>query len=146
MVKVEGLSVPGWVRDLSFEVRAGEILGFGGLVGAGRTEAFEALLGLRPRSSARIEIAGEPVDIRNPRQAMLHGLTYLSEDRKGKGLHVDLGLRENLTMMTLERDSRPWLDLKGGRAALDKAITDFGIRLRDIDCKAGSLSLSLIHI
>ena len=43
-------------------------------------------------------------------------------------------------MMTLERDSRPWLDLKGGRAALDKAIADFGIRLRDIDCKAGSLS------
>jgi len=140
LLKVEGLTVPGWVRDLSFEVRAGEILGFGGLVGAGRTEAFEALLGLRPRTSARIEIAGAPVDIRSPRQAMLHGLTYLSEDRKGKGLHVNLGLRENLTMMTLERDAKPWLDLKGGRAALDKAIADFGIRLRDIDCKAGSLS------
>jgi ribose transport system ATP-binding protein len=71
---------------------------------------------------------------------MLHGLTYLSEDRKGKGLHVDMGLRENLTMMTLERDARPWLDLNAGRAALDKAIADFGIRTRDVNCAAGALS------
>ena len=140
LFKVSGLSAPGWLQDLSFEVRAGEILGFGGLVGAGRTEAFEALLGLRARSSAQIAIGGVDVDIRNPRQAMQHGLTYLSEDRKGKGLHVNLGLRENLTMMTLERDAHPWLDLKGGRAALEQAIARFGIRLRDIDCKAGALS------
>jgi ribose transport system ATP-binding protein len=140
LLKVGGLSVPGWVQDLSFEVRAGEILGFGGLVGAGRTEAFEGLLGLRARSAGVIEINGKQVDIRNPRQAMREGLTYLSEDRKGKGLHVDLGLRENLTMMTLERDARPWLDIKAGRAALDKAIADFGIRLRDPDCQARALS------
>ncbi len=140
LLKVTGLSSPGWVRDLSFEVRAGEILGFGGLVGAGRTEAFEALLGLRERSAGSIEIGGKPANIRDPRQAMLQGVTYLSEDRKGKGLHVDLGLRENLTMMTLERDARPWLDIKGGRAALDKAIADFGIRLRDVNCAARSLS------
>ncbi|WP_432383040.1 sugar ABC transporter ATP-binding protein [Duganella sp. P38] len=140
LLKVDGLSAPGWVDKLSFEVRAGEILGFGGLVGAGRTEAFEALLGLRPRSAGPIELGGVLVDIRSPRQAMLHGLTYLSEDRKGKGLHVNLGLRENLTMMTLERDATPWLDVKGGHAALERAIADFGIRLRDIDCKAGALS------
>ncbi|MFP5393155.1 MAG: sugar ABC transporter ATP-binding protein, partial [Gammaproteobacteria bacterium] len=140
LLKVTGLSVPGWVTDLSFEVRAGEILGFGGLVGAGRTEAFEAILGLRPRSAGRIEIGGVPATIRGPRDAMQLGLTYLSEDRKGKGLHVGLGLRENLTMMTLERDARPWLDIQGGRAALDKAIADFGIRLRDPNCLARSLS------
>jgi ribose transport system ATP-binding protein len=140
LLRVSGLSAPGWVRDLSFEVRAGEILGFGGLVGAGRTEAFEALLGLRPRSAGAVEIGGRKVDIRDPRQAMLHGLTYLSEDRKGKGLHVDMGLRENLTMMTLERDARPWLDLDAGRAALDKAIADFGIRTRDANCAARALS------
>jgi len=140
LFKVSGLTVPGWVRDLSFEVRSGEVFGFGGLVGAGRTEAFEAILGLRARSAGEIELGGERVDIRNPRQAMQHGLTYLSEDRKGKGLHVDLGLRENLTMMTLERDARPWLDIKGGRAALDKAIADFGIRMRDPNCAARSLS------
>jgi ribose transport system ATP-binding protein len=139
LLRVSNLKVPGWIDDLSFEVRAGEILGFAGLVGAGRTEAFEAILGLRPKTGA-IEIDGRPAAIRSPRDAMRLGLTYLSEDRKGKGLHVDLGLRENLTMMTLERDARPWLDIKGGRAALDKAITDFGIRLRDPDCAARSLS------
>ena len=139
LLRVSNLKVPGWIEDLSFEVRAGEILGFAGLVGAGRTEAFEAILGLRPKSGA-IEIDGRKALIRSPRDAMRLGLTYLSEDRKGKGLHVDLGLRENLTMMTLERDARPWLDLKAGRAALDKAIQDFGIRLRDPDCAARSLS------
>jgi ribose transport system ATP-binding protein len=128
------------VRDLSFDVRAGEILGFAGLVGAGRTEAFEAIVGLRPRSGGTVAIAGKDVRIRSPREAMHHGLTYLSEDRKGKGLHMDLGLRENLTMMTLEQDAKPWVDPKAGRAALDKAIADFGIRLRDPDCAARSLS------
>jgi ribose transport system ATP-binding protein len=140
LLRVTDLNVPGWVEKLDFEVRAGEILGFAGLVGAGRTEAFEAILGLRPRSSGTVEIAGRAADIRSPRDAMGLGLTYLSEDRKGKGLHLDLGLRENLTMMTLERDARPWLDLKGGRAALQQAIADFGIRLRDPECAARSLS------
>ena len=140
LLRVSNLAVPGWVQNLGFEVRAGEILGFAGLVGAGRTEAFEAILGLRPRQSGRIEVKGQAVDIRSPREAMRHGLTYLSEDRKGKGLHLDLGLRENLTMMTLERDARPWVDLKAGRAALERAIADFGIRLRDPDCVARSLS------
>jgi ribose transport system ATP-binding protein len=140
LLRVSNLRVPGWVGNLSFDVRAGEVLGFAGLVGAGRTEAFEAILGLRPRSGGTIEIDGGEVAIRSPRDAMRHGLAYLSEDRKGKGLHVDLGLRENLTMMTIERDARPWLDLKAGRAALDKAIADFGIRLLDPSCTARALS------
>ncbi|MCS0627908.1 sugar ABC transporter ATP-binding protein [Telluria mixta] len=140
LLRVTDLIVPGWVENLSFEVRAGEILGFAGLVGAGRTEAFEALLGLRKKSAGLVELEGRAVDIRDPRDAMELGFTYLSEDRKGKGLHVDLGLRENLTMMTLEKYAHPWLDLNAGRAALDKAIHDFGIRLRDRDCAARSLS------
>jgi ribose transport system ATP-binding protein len=140
LLGVSDLAVPGWVENLGFDVRAGEILGFAGLVGAGRTEAFEAIVGLRPRSGGTVAIAGKDVRIRSPREAMHHGLTYLSEDRKGKGLHMDLGLRENLTMMTLEQDAKPWVDPKAGRAALDKAIADFGIHLRDPDCAARSLS------
>ena len=140
LLRVADLRVPGWIEDLQFEVRAGEILGFAGLVGAGRTEAFEAVFGLRPRAAGAIEVAGRAVDIRNPRDAMRLGLAYLSEDRKGKGLHMDLGLRQNLTMMTLERDARPWLDVQAGRRALDQAIADFGIRVRDPACAARSLS------
>ena len=121
-LKVEGLVVPDWVEDLSFDVRAGEVLGFAGLVGAGRTEVFEAIIGLRKRTAGRIEIAGRRADLTSPRDAMRHGLTYLSEDRKGKGLHVNLSLQDNLTLMTLERYAHPLLDLKAERAALTKAV------------------------
>jgi ribose transport system ATP-binding protein len=139
-LKVSHLTVPQWAQDVSFEIRAGEILGFAGLVGAGRTESFEAILGLRERSAGQIEIGCEIVDVRNPRQAMRHGLTYLSEDRKGKGLHVNLALADNLTLMVLERYSRPWLSLKTERAALNKAVDEFGIRTGNLDLRARMLS------
>ena len=140
LLKVDGLCVPGWSRDISFQVRAGEILGFAGLVGAGRTESFEALLGLRARSAGKVELNGQSVDLRNPRQAMRHGLTYLSEDRKGKGLHVDLGLRENLTLMTVERYAHPWLDVGAEKKALATALIEFNIRTGDPASKARMLS------
>jgi ribose transport system ATP-binding protein len=101
---------------------------------------MEALIGLRPRSGGRIAIGGKQLDLRSPRQAMQHGLTYLSEDRKGKGLHVDLGLRENLTLMTLERYSHPLLDLQAEKQALARAIQDFNIRTGNPQVKARMLS------
>ena len=140
LLKVSGLTVPGWARDVAFEVAPGEILGFAGLVGAGRTEMFEGLLGLRAHGVATLEIAGEPARIRNPREAAAHGLTYLSEDRKGKGLHVDFGLKENLTLMALRRYATPWLKPGDERAALKAAVDEFGIRTGSLDIKASSLS------
>ncbi|MGI4800485.1 MAG: sugar ABC transporter ATP-binding protein [Janthinobacterium lividum] len=139
-LRVQGLDVPGWAYDVDFEVRPGEILGFAGLVGAGRTEAFEGLLGLRPHRVAQVAVDGHDVRIRTPREAAAHGLTYLSEDRKGKGLHVDLGLRENLTLMALDRYARPMLSLSAERSALAKAVQNFGIRARSPDMRASSLS------
>ncbi|WP_310630258.1 sugar ABC transporter ATP-binding protein, partial [Paraburkholderia sp.] len=139
-LRVRGLTVPGWVEDLSFEVRAGEILGFAGLVGAGRSEAFEALVGLRRKHAGEVEIGGRAVTLKHPRDAMRHGLTYLSEDRKGKGLHLNLSLQDNLTLMTLERYGHPLLDLKAARAALEKAVRDFGIRTGDLSSRARMLS------
>ncbi|HEY2021754.1 sugar ABC transporter ATP-binding protein [Paraburkholderia sp.] len=139
-LRVAGLTVPDWVEDLSFDVRAGEVLGFAGLVGAGRTEAFESIIGLRKRSAGQIEIAGRHADLKNPRDAMRHGLTYLSEDRKGKGLHVDLSLQDNVTLMTLERYAHPLLDMKAGRAALTRAVGEFGIRTGDLSSRARMLS------
>ena len=136
LLKVQSLTVPGWAEDISFEVAPGEILGVAGLVGAGRTETFEALMGLRPGSAERVEIAGRPVTIRHPRDAVALGLAYLSEDRKGKGLHVRLGLKENLTLMNLPR----WLKPADEKAALAKAVEDFGIRVGNLDVPASSLS------
>ena len=140
LLKVQGLEVPGWARDVSFEVAPGEILGFAGLVGAGRTELFEGLIGLRPSRVDRIELAGRPVRFRSPREAADQGLTYLSEDRKGKGLHVDFGLRENLTLMALRRYAAPWLKPGLEQAALKTAVADFGIRTGSLGIKASSLS------
>jgi ribose transport system ATP-binding protein len=140
LLKVAGLTVPGWARGVSFELAPGEILGFAGLVGAGRTELFEGLLGLRVHTVERIELAGRAVRFRNPREAADHGLTYLSEDRKGKGLHVDLGLRENLTLMALRRYAAPWLKPEAERAALRTAVADFGIRTGSLEIRASSLS------
>jgi ribose transport system ATP-binding protein len=140
LLRVQGLTVPGWAKDVSFEVRPGEILGFAGLVGAGRTELFEGLLGLRPHNAEGIEMRGRAVPFRNPRDAADHGLTYLSEDRKGKGLHVTFGLRENLTLMALKRYAHPWLHPKAEEKALRVAVGAFGIRTRSLDIRASSLS------
>jgi ribose transport system ATP-binding protein len=140
LLRVRGFSVPGWAEDVSFEVRAGEILGFAGLVGAGRTELFEGLLGLRSASAGDVEVGGRAVRLRSPRDAANEGITYLSEDRKGKGLHVNFGLRENLTLMDLKRHATPWLAPAREEAALAEAVQSFGIRTGDLRSKASSLS------
>ncbi|HZY17769.1 MAG TPA: sugar ABC transporter ATP-binding protein [Ramlibacter sp.] len=140
LLRVQGFSVPGWARDVSFEVRRGEILGFAGLVGAGRTELFEGMLGLRAGATGALTVDGRPLRLRNPREAADHGITYLSEDRKGKGLHVDFGLRENLTLMNLREYARPWLAPARERSALQEAVRAFGIRTGDLDARASSLS------
>lgn len=140
LLSVRALSVPGWAQDVSFEVRAGEVFGFAGLVGAGRTELFEGLLGLRERRAQAVRVAGRELLPRSPREAADAGLTYLSEDRKGRGLHVRFGLRENLTLMALQRHARPWLQPASEHVALEQAVRDFGIRTGSLDVPAGSLS------
>ncbi|MES2940234.1 MAG: sugar ABC transporter ATP-binding protein [Pseudomonadota bacterium] len=140
LLRVRGLSVPGWAHDVSFEVRAGEILGFAGLVGAGRTELFEGLLGLRPCEAEAVEIAGHAALPDSPRAAAAEGLTYLSEDRKGKGLHVQFSLAANLTLMDLKRHATPWLSPASEQQALRDAVAEFGIRTGALDGRASQLS------
>jgi ribose transport system ATP-binding protein len=140
LLDVRTLSVPGWAHEVSFELRAGEILGFAGLVGAGRTELFEGLFGLRKSRGGEVRLAGAPVRIASPKDAARHGLTYLSEDRKGRGLHVGLSAAANLTLMDLDRHARPWLDHGSERRALERAVAEFGIRCNDFDAAASSLS------
>ncbi len=136
---VGDFTVPGWATGVSFAVRPGEILGFAGLVGAGRTELFEGVMGLRKGTGA-VAVDSLPVRIGSPRDAKRHGLTYLSEDRKGKGLHVAFPLRENLTLMALERYARPWLDRRAEGEALNRAVAEFGIRAGSPSARAASLS------
>ncbi len=140
LLAVSHLNVAGWASEVSFEVRAGEILGFAGLVGSGRTELFEGLLGLRASHAAQVILAGQAWEQRTPKEAVRRGLSYLSEDRKNKGLHVHLGLRENLTLMALERYLKPLLSLKNERIALARAAEEFDIRTGSLDIPASSLS------
>ncbi|UQN08399.1 sugar ABC transporter ATP-binding protein (plasmid) [Deinococcus sp. QL22] len=139
-LRVTGLSVPGWSRDLSFGVRAGEVLGFAGLVGSGRTESFEGLFGLRPHTVVSVQVDGQQRRIRNPRDAARAGLVYLSEDRKGKGLLVDFALTPNLTLMTLEVYATPLLDVQAEKTAMVRAAQEHHIRTGRLDVTASSLS------
>ena len=140
LLEVKDLSVPGWAQDVSFDLRAGEILGFAGLVGSGRTELFEGLLGLRPSRGGEVRLDGAAVRFASPREAARQGITYLSEDRKGRGLHVRLPLADNLTLMDLDRHARPWLDHRSEYRALVRVVEEFGIRCNDLGAPASSLS------
>ncbi|OLV16058.1 sugar ABC transporter ATP-binding protein [Deinococcus marmoris] len=137
---VEGLDVPGWAHDINFTLRAGEVLGFAGLVGSGRTELFEGLLGLRRHTVRQVRVAGRPTRIDSPGKAANAGVVYLSEDRKGKGLLVDFQLRPNLTLMTLEEYARPLLDIGAETRALAGAVKTYGIRTGRLDVPASALS------
>lgn len=103
VLKVDHLNAGRMVRDVSFELRKGEILGFSGLMGAGRTETARALFGADPKESGDIYVNGKKVDIRNPQDAVKCGIGYLSEDRKRFGIVVDKTVAENSTMASLER-------------------------------------------
>ena len=102
VLKVEHLNAGRMVQDVSFELRKGEILGFSGLMGAGRTETMRALFGADPKQSGDIYVNGEKVDIKSPKDAVRHGIGYLSEDRKRFGSIVDKSVAENSTMATLD--------------------------------------------
>ncbi len=102
VLKVENLNAGKLVRDINFELRKGEILGFSGLMGAGRTETARALFGADTKESGDIYVNGIKVDIKNPQDAVMHGIGYLSEDRKRYGIVVDKTVAENSTMATLD--------------------------------------------
>ncbi|KAA0969405.1 sugar ABC transporter ATP-binding protein [Aureimonas fodinaquatilis] len=94
-------------NDISFEIRRGEILGFAGLMGAGRTEVARAIFGADPFDSGTIELAGQQLKINSPRDAIANGIAYLSEDRKGDGLAVKMSVAENLTLPNMDKVSGP---------------------------------------
>ncbi|WP_322817146.1 sugar ABC transporter ATP-binding protein [Chloroflexus sp.] len=107
LVEVRDLSRQGAFQEISFDVRAGEVLGFAGLVGARRTDVGLALFGIAPADSGTVRIDGQLVRITNPRQAMHHGIAYVSEDRRGLGLSLPMSIAANITLPTLRRYLNP---------------------------------------
>ena len=101
VLKVDGLRAGRMVRNVSFEVRRGEILGVAGLMGAGRTEMARAIFGADRRDAGDIYVNGVKTDIRSPKDAVRAGISYLSEDRKRFGVMVEMDVTENTTLPTL---------------------------------------------
>ena len=106
VLKVEHLNAGRMVQDVSFELHKGEILGFSGLMGAGRTETARAIFGADPKESGDIYINGKKVEINSPQDAVRNGIDYLSEDRKQFGIVVQKTVAENSTMANLENFMR----------------------------------------
>lgn len=127
LLKVTGLSRKPLLKDISLTLRAGEIVGMGGLIGAGRTELCRALFGLDPIDGGEIQVAGKAVRIRTPREAVAAGLALIPEDRQRNGLATGLPIAYNLTMASLGAISTMgFLRLKAESALVE----EFGGKLR----------------
>jgi rhamnose transport system ATP-binding protein len=103
MLRVSSLGRQGVFSDVSFEVRRGEVLGFAGLVGAGRTDVALALFGVAPANSGLVELEGEMIEIKSPADALRQGIAYLSEDRRRLGLSLAQSVAANVTLAALDR-------------------------------------------
>jgi ABC-type sugar transport system ATPase subunit len=102
ILKVDNLNYRRKVRNVSFELRRGEILGIAGLMGAGRSELAETIFGVREKTSGTIEINSKPVNIRCPEDAIKNGLALITEDRKMTGLNLSASIRDNISMVFIK--------------------------------------------
>ncbi|MBZ7924447.1 sugar ABC transporter ATP-binding protein [Ensifer adhaerens] len=130
------------IDDVSFELKRGEILGIGGLIGSGRTEIAEAICGLRTKSTGEVSLRGKVQRIGNYRDAVNAGIVYLSEDRKGSGVFTELSIAQNISVLDLKTLTGP-LGLLNARAEADLArdfVRRLGVRMGGIDMPVSSLS------
>jgi ribose transport system ATP-binding protein len=130
------------IQDVSFQLHRGEILGFAGLVGAGRTEVARAIFGADPLESGEILIQGKRVHIRTPTDAVRHGIAYLSEDRKRYGLTLGMDIETNLVLSALRRflGLLGWVKTAETRANADKYVAALRIRTPSVKQLARNLS------
>lgn len=141
ILKVKNLNKPGLLHDINFEVKQGEILGFAGLAGAGRTEIAECICGLMKHCSADVEFFGKPFKAKSYREAIKEGLIYVSEDRKKYGLVVPMTIKENMTMSILYRISKgSFIDFKEENSVVEKYMEDLGVKAPNKDFIVENLS------
>lgn len=139
--RVEGFTQPGVFRDISFNLRKGEILGVAGLMGAGRTEIMRAIFGVDPHESGRLYFEGKEIHIKNPRDAIRQGFGFITENRKTEGLILDFSIERNIALPSEER-------LAQSHVINDKKEFDFsselskrlGVKAQDINLSASTLS------
>jgi rhamnose transport system ATP-binding protein len=126
ILKVDGLSNPTEFADISFELRRGEILGFYGLVGAGRSEAMQCLFGLSPASAGTMQLEGRQIKIASPADAIAAGISYVPEDRQHQGAVLPLSIRENITLASIGQHVKKWFLSKPSEL---ESVRSLGTRL-----------------
>ena len=141
VLKVEHLNAGKMVQDVSFELHKGEVLGFSGLMGAGRTETMRALFGADPIDSGDIYVNGKKVTIKSPQDAVKNGIGYLSEDRKRFGIVVQKTVAENTTMADLDEFSNgPFINKKKEKEVAEKFVESLATKTPSVDQLVVNLS------
>jgi ribose transport system ATP-binding protein len=141
LLRVEGLSSPAGFGDVSFSVRAGEVLGLAGLVGAGRSEIAQAIFGLDPLVTGRVFVQEQQVTISNPEQAMSHRIGLVPEDRKRQGLVLSMSAGSNTTLATLAWLSRHgFINRRAERAQADTYFKRLRVRAASPEVLSAGLS------
>jgi rhamnose transport system ATP-binding protein len=142
VLKVEGLGREGAFSDVTFDLREGEVLGFAGLVGAGRTDIGLALFGIAPPDAGTVQLRGKRIAAHSPRQALRDGIAYLSEDRRQLGLSLPQSLTANITLATLRNyvTRLRLLDASAEREVADGFRRKLSIRTQSLDTPVEQLS------
>ncbi|MCX8067705.1 MAG: sugar ABC transporter ATP-binding protein [Anaerolineae bacterium] len=142
LLEVRGLTRRGVVENVSFTLRRGEILGFAGLVGAGRTETVRMIFGADPKDAGEILIEGKPVTIESPKDALAAGIGFVPEDRGNHGLILSLSVLENIVLPSLHQHTRLgiWLNRLGLYQTAQEFVNKLNIRVAQLQQKAMFLS------
>ncbi len=140
-LRVQNLASPGKCTEISFEIRAGEIVGFAGLVGSGRSEVAQAIFGLDPQATGTIEIDGERLTLGSVRNVLHHGLGLVPEDRKRQGLILMMSGRANFSLVILDR-LRRWglLNHRQEAAATESLFARLHVKTPSIEAPVGAMS------
>ncbi|EJW15760.1 sugar ABC transporter ATP-binding protein [Paenibacillus alvei] len=141
VLEVEHATRKGWFEDVSFKVRQGEIVGFSGLMGSGRTEIMRALFGLDRLDQGEVRMFGKKVVIRKPVDAVNHGIGFITEDRKDEGLVLDFSVRENMVLPSISGFTKKGLiSTQSEKVFVDALIKRLQIKTHSAETAAGNLS------
>ncbi|MDX8452393.1 sugar ABC transporter ATP-binding protein [Mesorhizobium sp. VK9D] len=142
LLSVQGLSDGKRFANVGLQLRAGEILGIGGLIGAGRSEIAQTICGLRLATAGIVELDGTPLRIRRYSDAVRAGLVYLSEDRKGSGVFLDMPIAANISALDLGKltGALGLLDRRAEARQAGELATRLGVRMAGIDAAVSTLS------
>jgi len=142
VLEVRNLSRGREIRDVSFKLHRGEVLGVAGLVGAGRTEVMRAVFGADPRDAGEILVHGKPVAIHGPNDAVRHGIAYLSEDRKRYGLALGMDVEANTVMASLSKFTGKlgWINFRRTREIARQHVAALAIKTPGVGQRVKNLS------